>query len=254
MAEPGEPLRENDAGTYGDLSARPNPDSLVILAIPPVEDLIPALQQHLGRELTPEEVEVQRRKAPAIVVSREAAEKILAERKGRAEQGRPSGGGGAPRRLPPTVKGSYEEMPAEAADRKEAAVELFGQHVFSVRNQLVDRLRRFVESADARGGLGSLHRREYDAVAGLDPTAREAALALARKAIDGYLQEILGLLTGTGDSLSFGRGHAINYRLILQVKEVGSDEVVEEFDINRECQKVFFTYYARWLNRHGQHR
>ncbi len=42
MAEPSEPLRENESGKFEDLAMRPNPDSLVILAVPPIEDLIPA--------------------------------------------------------------------------------------------------------------------------------------------------------------------------------------------------------------------
>src|SRR5262249_35963030 len=123
----------------------------------------------------------------------------------------------------PTVKSSYDAMPTEAVDRNEAAVELFGQHVFSSRNALIARLRRLTESAEARGVMGTLHRIELDAVAALEPAGREAALALARKAIDLYLQQILTLLTGTGDSLCFGPAHAINYRLSLQVKEVSSD-------------------------------
>jgi hypothetical protein len=254
MAGPNEPLRENEGGKFEDLAKRPNPDGLVILPVPPVEDLIPVLQQRLGRELSPEEIDVQRRKAPSIVVTRDAAERILAERRSRAEQSRPSPSGQTPGRLPPTVKLTYEEMPSEREDRKEAVVELFGQHVFSLRNQLFERLRHLIESAEDRGRLGFLHRKEYDAVAALDPTAQEAALALARKAIDNYLQDILMLFTGTGDSLLLGPQHAINYRLALQVKEINTDHVVEEFEINRECQKVFYTYYARWLNRYAEHR
>jgi hypothetical protein len=254
MTAPSEPLRENEGGKFEDLSKRPNPDSLVILAVPPIEDLIPVLQQRLGRELSPEEIEVQRRKAPSIVVTREAAEKILAERMSRAVQSRPSISGQTPGRLPPTVNQPYDEMPTEDDARNEAAVELFGQHVFSLRNQLIERLRQLIESSEARGRLGSLHRKEYDAVAALDPTVREAALALARKAIDNYLQDILMLFTGPGDSLSFGRQHVINYRLTLEVKDVSTDNVVEEFEINRECRKVFYDYYARWLNRYAQHR
>ncbi len=254
MAELSEPLRENETGPFGELAKRPNPDSLVILAIPPIEDLIRALQQRLDRELTPGEIEAQRRKAPAIVASREAAEKVLAQRSSKAQPSDPGRAASRPGRLPPTVKCSYDEMPADAKERTEAAVELFGQHVFSLRNQLVERLRRFVESADDRGQLGTLHRKEYDAVAALDATAQEAALALARKAIESCLQDILMLFTGTGDSLSLGGQHAINYRLTLQVKEIITNTVVDEFDINRECEKVFYTYYARWLNRYGQQR
>ncbi len=144
-------------------------------------------------------------------------------------------------------------MPSEVTDRKEAAVELYGQHLFSLRNQLMEHIRRVIESVEGRKQLGSLHRKEYDAVAALPPAEREAALALTRKAIDLYMQHLLVLFTGTGDSCSFGPEHAINYRLTLEVKEVKSDRVVEEFAVNRDCKKVFYDYYGRWLNRYGNH-
>lgn len=249
MAEADEPLRENEVGAFGELAKRPNPEDLVILSIPPIEDILPSLQKQLGRDLTPQEIEIQRRKAPSIVVSRIVAEKMQAERAGRraaipTETGLRS----------PTVTNAYKDMPTDQAARMEAAVEAFGQHLFSLRNQLVERLRRVIETEEVRKRLGSLHRKEYDAVAALALPGRDAALSLARKTIDLYMQDILTLFTGTGDSLRFGYEHAINYRLILQVKEVQSDEVVEEFDINRECKKVFYEYYGRWLNRFGNHR
>ena len=155
---------------------------------------------------------------------------------------------------PPTVKGSYDAMPAEAPARTEAAVDVFGQHLFSLRNQLLDGLQRNIESDEARRRLPTLQRREYDAVAALPEEEREAALGLARKAIDLYVQNLLTLLTGTGDSLSFGPDHAINYRLVLEVKKVKSGEVVEEFNVNRDCRKALLNYFGRWLNRHGDHR
>ncbi len=249
MAEPSEPLRDGETGLVGELARRPNPDGLVIWPMPPIETLIATRQQELGRELTAEEIETQRRKAPAIVVTKDVAEGIMVERARRPMTVQTT----SPVRHP-TVKSSYDAMPTEAVDRNEAAVELFGQHVFSCRNALIERLRWLIEAAGARGGMGTLHRKEFDAVAALEPAGREVALALARKAIDLYLQEILTLFTGTGHSLSFGSAHAVNYRLSLQVKEVSSDQVVEEFDVNRECQKVFYTYYARWLNRYADHR
>jgi len=248
MEAANEPLHENDVGAFGDLAQRPNPDDLVILPLPPLEDLLPSLRQQLGRDLTPEEIERHRLKAPSIVVSRLAAEKMQAERANRPPPVRSE-----PVLRPPTLTSDYRNLPTEVTARKEAAVDLFGQHIFSLRNQLAERVRRTVESEDSRKRLGSLHSKEYDAVAALAPAERDAALSLARKAIDLYMQDILGLFTGRGDSLHFGGAHAINYRLVLEVKEVESDEVVEDFEINRGCQKAFFTYYGRWLNRYGNH-
>ncbi len=249
MADPNDPLRENEVGAYGELAERPNPENLVILSIPPIEDMLPLLKKQLRRELTPDEIEVQRRKASSIVVNRIAAEKIHAERTGRSVTIQTDA-----LRSPPSVTSVYQAMPTDEGERKEAAVELFGQHLFFLRNQLVESLRRVIESSDFRKRLGSLHRKEYDAVAALPAADREAAFDLARKSIDLYLQEVLTLFTGIGDSMRFGSAHAINYRLVLQVKEVSSDEVVEEFDVNRECEKVFYEYYGRWLNRYGNHR
>ena len=68
------------------------------------------------------------------------------------------------------------------------------------------------------------------------------------------MQYFLALFTGKGDSERFGDDHAVNYRLVLEVKEVATDEVVEQVDINRKCKKVFYDYYGRWLNRFGNHR
>ena len=74
MALPNEPLQLNEVGAYGDLAARPNPDGFVILSVPPFEQMLPFIVQRLGRELTVAEIEVERKKAPSIVLTKEAAE------------------------------------------------------------------------------------------------------------------------------------------------------------------------------------
>lgn len=206
-------------------------------------------REQLGRDLTPQEIETQRRKAPSIAVNKTVAEKMLA-----ARSARPPAVQTPPAMRPPTLLVPYKDMPTDQDKRTETAVDVLGQHLFSLRNQRVERLRRAVESEEIRKPMGSLHRRELDAVAALPITEREAALALSQKAIDLYLQDILALFTDIGDSMRFGDDHAVNYRLVLQVKEVASDEVVEEFEVNRECKKVFFEYYGRWLNRFSNHR
>ena len=74
------PIKLNEVGAYGDLSTRPNPDGLVILSVPPFEVMLPFLAKRLGRELTPDEIEIERKKAPSIVVTKEAAEQMSAAR------------------------------------------------------------------------------------------------------------------------------------------------------------------------------
>jgi len=80
MSTSNEPLRLNEVGAYGDLIARPNPDDLVVLTVPPFEAMLPFIAQNMGRELSSDEIEVERRKAPSIVVTKEAAEKMYVAR------------------------------------------------------------------------------------------------------------------------------------------------------------------------------
>ncbi len=80
MRSTDEPIRLNEVGAYADLMARPNPDGLVVLTVPPFESLLPYLVQRLGRELSPDEIEAERRKAPSIVVTKDVAEKMASAR------------------------------------------------------------------------------------------------------------------------------------------------------------------------------
>jgi hypothetical protein len=75
-----DPLKPNDVGAYGDLIGRPNPDGLVVLTVPTFEIMLPFIARERGRELTPEEVETERMRAPSIVLTKEAAEQVAAAR------------------------------------------------------------------------------------------------------------------------------------------------------------------------------
>jgi hypothetical protein len=83
MPPASDPIRENEVGPFGELSARPNPDGLVVLQVPPFEQMLLHLEQREGLKLTPEEVEQHRRQAPSIVVSRDVAEKMAEARASR---------------------------------------------------------------------------------------------------------------------------------------------------------------------------
>lgn len=84
MSQMNEPLRETDVGAYGELCKRPNPEGLAILQVPPFETMLPFLEKRMGRKLSADEVEAERAKAPSIVVSQEAAQKMSAARGARA--------------------------------------------------------------------------------------------------------------------------------------------------------------------------
>ena len=80
MTDSMQPLQLNEVGSYGDLSARPNPDGLVVLTIPPFEVMLPFIAQQLGRDLTPSEIEAERSKAPSMVVTSDVAARMAAAR------------------------------------------------------------------------------------------------------------------------------------------------------------------------------
>jgi hypothetical protein len=80
MNAPSEPIRLYEVGEYGELAARPNPDGLVILPVPPVEEMLRIISKRLGRELLPHEIQAEYRQAPSMVHTRIEAEKIIADR------------------------------------------------------------------------------------------------------------------------------------------------------------------------------
>lgn len=80
MTDSIQPLQLNEVGPYGELSARPNPDGLVVLTIPPFEVMLPFIVQQFGRDLTPSEIEAERRKAPSMVVTPDVATRTAAAR------------------------------------------------------------------------------------------------------------------------------------------------------------------------------
>jgi hypothetical protein len=75
-----DPLQLNEVGPFGELNARPNPHGYVVPTVPPFESMLPFLARRFGRELTTEEAEAERQKAPSIVVARDAADKIASAR------------------------------------------------------------------------------------------------------------------------------------------------------------------------------
>jgi hypothetical protein len=160
--------------------------------------------------------------------------------------------------IAPTVTTTFESLPTDSKKRHEAVIEFLGQHIFSIRNQIVETVRRnlaaFAESRERPPGR--LRWQAYDAVANLQPEGREAAVQLSQKAIDLFLRGLLALFTHNGLStdLSAGESHAISYKLLLQFIDKDSLEVVEEHQVNNDGEKVFGEYYGRWLNRYGKHR
>ncbi|MCC7292979.1 MAG: hypothetical protein IT449_13035 [Phycisphaerales bacterium] len=77
------PLTKGEVGTFGELSARPNPLGLVVLQVPALEDLLPFLEAKLGRKLTDAELAEHNDRAPSMAVEAEVANHMQAFRRAR---------------------------------------------------------------------------------------------------------------------------------------------------------------------------
>ncbi len=153
---------------------------------------------------------------------------------------------------PLQVTSSYDDLPPSNPERREGLLELFGQHLFWDRNERLAAARRLLTDEERRKRLGSIQRWPYDAVASLGQEAIEASLALTKATVDQYMQLVLALFTHKGPDLRFGPRHSLRYRLILEIIDPETLEVVEEEVINSNVQKSLPDYFGRWLNRYGQ--
>ncbi|MHC5537217.1 hypothetical protein ACYOEI_03155 [Singulisphaera rosea] len=147
-------------------------------------------------------------------------------------------------------------MPIEPVERQKAFVDLLGQHLFSLRNQRLEAIRRLVESPEARERLGTIHRRPFEGAGILEPEGQQAALDLAQAGVDQFLQDLLGLLQNIGDDVRLGDDHSLRYRLHLEVvclKDAESPVVAEEL-INLGNHRALQSEFGRWRNAYGSPR
>lgn len=83
MSASNRPLTEGEVGTFGELSAQPNPPGLVVLQVPALEDMLPFLEAKVGRKLTEAELAEHHSCAPSMAVRAEVANRMQASRRAR---------------------------------------------------------------------------------------------------------------------------------------------------------------------------
>lgn len=150
-------------------------------------------------------------------------------------------------RTAPQTTLTPSQVPDEPGEAKEAMLEIFGQHLFWLRNQRLRILRRLLADESSRAKLGTVFRRPFDAMASHGEEAANAAVDFAEQAIDGYMKDLLAMLTNIGDDMRFGPGHSLRYRLVLEVVDPATDTVVREEVINRDTEDWLPGYYGGWL-------
>jgi len=65
-------------------------------------------------------------------------------------------------------------------------------------------------------------------------------------------KKLLLILAVQGITFRLGESHAIQFRLIAEVRDVENMNVVLEETINRGGERAFQNYWGRWLNQHSQ--
>jgi hypothetical protein len=153
---------------------------------------------------------------------------------------------------PPKIDLKFSDLPADPKQRHEVLVDVFGQYIYWLRNWAIQEVCEVIESEEAREKLGTIRRRKYDTVAALNPEERFAACKFAEAATDRFIQLLLTMLSGTGEDQRLGDDHAIRFKLLMEILEVETAEVVLEETINRGGEKFFADYWGRWLNRFGK--
>jgi hypothetical protein len=151
----------------------------------------------------------------------------------------------------PVLKLSAESFTADPRARHEAFVDAFGQYLFWIRAEAMNRARQFVESPDSRNELGAMKRELYERAATLSPSDQETAFQLAQATVDRFARLFLTMISGRGFEDRIGPDHVLRFRLVMEVCDATDGDVELEVDVNRDGEKFFPDYWGRWLNRFG---
>jgi hypothetical protein len=165
----------------------------------------------------------------------------------------------------PTVKITFECLPADAKERHEALIDLFGQHVFWMRNHVGEKVEQLLQDPELRKKLGRIPAEPYEQVATLGKEVENKAKALARAAVDQFIREMMSLLMNRGVGTKLGEDHCIKYELNLEIHRIPKDEefadgerepdtLVEYDTINIDGRRAFSQYFGTWILRHEKHK
>jgi hypothetical protein len=150
-----------------------------------------------------------------------------------------------------TLSINFGELPEDVARRREALLEAFAEQLFRARNGRVASVGRLLSESAARDALGTIHAKPYNELARFGPEAASPGAGVAKATLDNYIQHLLAIFANIGSDVRIGPRYALRYRLVAEVIDVETHEVVEETVINRDTDKALMSYFGRWLNRYG---
>jgi hypothetical protein len=139
-------------------------------------------------------------------------------------------------------------LPDVDANDRRAAQDDFGRHVVEQRNRMAALVRKWIES-DTRFPV-PLYDKLIERIRQLDASTRSDIASIALLMADQIVGAVLGTFDGGDDMTVDGKETCVNYAIVAQLHRIGSDEVSEQFDINRgEPVIAIWKSYNRWLSK-----
>lgn len=122
----------------------------------------------------------------------------------------------------------------------------FGRHLVEQRNRVASQVRKWIET-DTKFPI-PIYDRVVERVRKLDAKTRADVASICLLMADQIATGILATFAG-GDEMQTD-GRVVNYAIVAQFRQPGSDEVTGQVDVNRgEPVIPLWDRYKRWLNR-----
>ena len=132
--------------------------------------------------------------------------------------------------------------------RREQIQEDFGRHLVEQRNRMASLVRKWIES-DTKFPV-PVYDRLIDRVRQLDAATRADIASVSLLMADEIVGAVLAVFA-RGDEM-FVDSRLANYAVVAQFRRPGSDDVVEEVDVNRGKPVIaIWDRYKRWLSRYA---
>jgi hypothetical protein len=133
-------------------------------------------------------------------------------------------------------------------ERRKQVQEDFGRHLVEQRNQMAELVRKWIET-DTKFPI-PIYDRLLNRIKQLDPAMRADIASISLLMADQIVTGVLFAFS-KGDEMQTNN-KSVNYAVIAQLRNSGSDEILEQIDVNRgEPALAVGKAYTRWLSRYA---
>ena len=134
-------------------------------------------------------------------------------------------------------------------ERRRQAQEEFGRHLIEQRDRMAVLVRKWIET-DSKFPV-PIHDRLLDRIRRLPSSTRADIASISLLMSDQVVSAMLAVFA-RGDETRIN-DRVVNYAIVAQVRERGSEALIDEVDINRGQPVIaLWDDYKRWLSRFGK--